>query len=70
MSSTSLPVKKVTVVLSDEADSIRIVLDTPSPFPTMGYAATAVILAEQDHGIEWVRRELGIEPEVINLRNR
>ena len=70
MSAKALPFARVVVVLSDETDAIYLHLETSTPFPTMDYLPKATIEAEHDKGIAWVRRELHVEPEVINLRRK
>jgi len=62
------PIKKVVVLLTHGTDKISIDLDGPTPFPEMQYALHANIDARAGYGVQWVRDNLGITPEVIDTR--
>lgn len=63
-----LRVIKATVLLTNGTDKICLTLNTPTPFPEMGYPATATIDTRCGYGEEWCKTVLGIEPEVINTK--
>lgn len=64
-----LRVKKITVLVNRPGtDEVDIVLDAPSPFPgpDMDYDAHATISVRKGFGIEWCKKVLGVDPEVID----
>lgn len=67
----TLKVTRASVVLrDDEIDRIALYLEADSPFPAMGYEASADLTSANGTGVEWVRKNVGIEPEIIDLRGR
>ena len=61
-----LKVIKVQILTGRGTDKISLTLDTETTFPLMPeYGCHATIEAQKGTGADWVRRELGIEPEVI-----
>lgn len=68
----NIEIRKIVVMLTDATDKVFIYTDIPCPFVpaaipsqpplTMGFDAT------YDKGIEYVKTNFGIEPEVINVR--
>jgi len=66
---TILKVIKASVQINGHGtDKIYLTLDHRTPFPQMGYEANATIEAQAGEGINWVRKELGIEPEIIDMK--
>lgn len=59
------PIKKVTVVQESGTDTIVIVLDGPPTMPAMGYRLQVKTEASHGFGPQWVKDNLGIDPEVI-----
>jgi len=52
------------------ADTIWFELDVPTACPIMGYAPCAKMEAQAGYGIQWVRENFGIEPEIIDMRQQ
>jgi hypothetical protein len=61
-----LRVKRCSVLIRQGTDHISMVLDAPTPYPNMGYDAVLNIEAQKGYGIEWVRKNCHLEPEIIN----
>ena len=68
MTPLALKVKKAVILIGRGPDRISLTLDLPSTYPIMGYEAEAVIETQAGVGIEWCRKNLGLEPEVIDAR--
>ena len=65
----TLKVKKITVLVSPSGtDLICITLDTLTPYPKMGYDGCAKIEVAGEYGVEWCRKVLGVEPEIIDCK--
>ena len=62
-----LTVKYATVLTGHGPDKISLDLEAESPFPVMGYKPTAMIEAQKGEGANWVRRTLGVEPQIIEM---
>lgn len=64
--------KKVVVLLTDAADKVLLQTDMPCPFvPEFIPSQPPLDLefqATRDTGIEYCRKHLGVEPEVVNIR--
>ena len=65
----TLDIKRVTVLITNSGpDKIGLELNAPTPFPEMNYGASADIHARHGYGVEWCRKALGVEPEIIDAR--
>jgi len=63
----SIPIKEVKVVIGLRGtDEVHIALDTPSPFPEMGYVGFATIQVKKGYGIKWCIEALGVDPKIID----
>lgn len=67
MNKTINVIRATVIVRSRFADVINLELEGSSTFPSQGYPLTATIGAAHEFGAAWVRENIGIEPEVINL---
>lgn len=64
-----LKVKRVTVLVNmPGTDEVDLVLDGPSPFPgeDMDFDAHATISVRKGLGVEWCKRVIGVDPEIID----
>lgn len=70
--SSSLPtlsISKATVLLGNGTDLIILTTNLPSPMPCIDSSPAKLELRTQkDCGIDYVRKNFGIEPEVLNDR--
>jgi hypothetical protein len=66
--SINLQAKSVRVILTKGMDVILIDLDMPTTFPTMDYVSSVEIKTEYDCGVEWCRKNLNVNAQVINSR--
>jgi len=64
----NLEVESVTVMLTEGQDIITLTLKLPTTHPELGYPPYADIKTRYDFGIEWCKKNLGIEPKIINTR--
>jgi len=64
----TLKVLRAIVMTGNGTDLIQLTLDAPTAFEAMGYKPLMKMEASQGAGVQWVRDNFGIEPEVINLR--
>lgn len=69
MKTITLEIEKVTVLLTDGADKICILTKLPTTFPVTGDPTWIDVSCKHDYGIEWCRKVLGIEPEVVSSRH-
>ncbi len=67
-----MKITKAIVVLSFGADTILLDTDYPCPFTKLGVPSqpnlTFEFKASYDTGVEYVRNQFGVEPEVISRR--
>lgn len=64
-------IMKATVILRNTTDKIFLTTDLPSALPKVTQDNLCVSFeAEYDTGIEYVRKEFNIEPEVISNRQK
>ena len=61
----SVKIKKVTLLITSSTDRIMITLDEETAFPEMKYPPHLVMEARHGYGLEYCRRVLKLEPEVI-----
>lgn len=65
-------ITKILVLLTDSVDKIFIYTDMPCPFDSVAIPGQQplVLIAEAtyDKGVEYVRKNFSIEPEVLNSR--
>lgn len=63
-------IKSVQVLVElNGADQISLYLEAETPFPNMGYDATANVTAQKGFGLEWAKKTFpGIPMEVINTK--
>lgn len=65
----TLKVKKAVVLVDlSGTDEIHLVLDSPTPYPELGYEATAKIHVASGYGAVWCREVLGLEAELISCK--
>ena len=60
-----IKVRKVSVLIKSGTDSVSIFPEWETPFPDMGYPPVLTMEVKKGYGIEYCRRVIGIEPEVI-----
>jgi hypothetical protein len=75
LAAPALKVLKVTVVINRGTDKIHLTLDHPTTFPHIAesgenYGCHATIEAQAGTGVDWVKKELGVEPEIIRMNGR
>lgn len=63
---TNLRITKAVVITGSGPDRISLELDCPTTFPNMGYEPYASLEAQKGFGVQWVKENIGLEPEVIN----
>ncbi len=64
-------VEKITVLLTNSTDEIRLQTNMPSPFPNwVNEKMSLSIKTAHGHGIDYVKSNFNIEPVVIDLKNR
>jgi hypothetical protein len=56
---------RVVVLLTEGTDQIHIKLNSPTPFPVMGYEASAKIECAAGYGAEWCKLALGVDPDEV-----
>jgi hypothetical protein len=69
----TLKVLKAAVITGRGTDKIQLTLDHETPFPQvltsgLDYGCHANLEAQAGYGTDWVRKVLGMEPEIINIK--
>ncbi len=65
----SFKITRVSVLVGlHGTDKVNLYLDSPTPFPKMGYEACAVVDAAKGYGVTWVKENIsaGIPVEIID----
>lgn len=63
-----IKIKKVQLLKNNGTDLIHITIDGASAFPVMKYDTVMKIECQQGYGEEYCRTELGLEPEILDVR--
>ena len=63
----TLKILKAVVMVGNGTDQIQLTLDAPATFKVMDYKPTMKMEASPGAGVQWVRDNFGIEPQVIDL---
>ena len=62
-----LNIKKISVLINFQfADVVQVYTDMPSPFPNYKGCLSFSFQTDQGTGVEYVRDNFGVDPEVIN----
>ena len=72
MENFTLHIKKVVVLITDGTDRVSIHTDLPSPYPPEVSEQDLVIefSTKKGAGMDYVRKEFGIEPELLDVSVR
>jgi len=57
-------IKRVCVVVGQGTDTIQMELDGPTTFPAVKYPLFLRTEAQRGCGVQWVKDNLGVDPEV------
>jgi len=68
MQTLLLKINRCSVLCTEDGtDIIFLYPDIESPFPEMKYPAAIEMQARKGYGVEYCKKVLGLEPEVINV---